>query len=355
MSKKLDEALDADIQADRENRDLSNTSRLRSDLREARARISALEQELETAERRLDLALKLDKPPRKSSEIVSNVKVKPGAHRGAFVLLCSDWHIGERVDPEQVGGRNEYNPDIASKRVDGLIRGAKWMLESLRSGDRGYGWSLDHVVLWLGGDIMTGFLHEDQRESNYLTPTQEVLLAQELCIRLIDEFLAHPGVARLTIVTSFGNHGRTTPERRVATAWKMSYEYMLYKLLERHYRREARIDWHVSVDEFCRVDVLNTRLRFNHGDTFRYADGVGGLTIPARKWLAKLDKTEPADVTCVGHWHQYLDIGDLVVNGCLIGWGAYAQRVAPYTPPSQVCFLVDERVGKRLSTEIFVD
>lgn len=342
---------------EQERADAAEFARLRRESRQSatvaqlRADNAALRRALDTAEQRLDIALNLRGAPPKP---LPDYKPKPGKHRGAFVLLCSDWHVGEQVLPEAIGGRNAYTPAIASQRVDRLVEGSKWMIEAWRAGPTGYGWGIDQAVLWLGGDMITGMIHDDLRESNLLSPTEEVLLAQELCIRLIDAIAAHPGIKRVEVPTSWGNHGRDTPERRVSTGWKRSYEWLLYQNLARHYARSRVVRVHAGRDEISRLQVLNTSLRFNHGDVLRYSDGVGGLTIPLRKWLAKLDRTEPADVTCIGHWHQYLDLGNAVVNNCLIGWNAYGQRVAPYSPPSQVAFLVDEQRGKRLSTEIFV-
>ncbi len=347
-----DDFLDDDMRLQAEAARIRREGKRAASLEQARAEARALSNELARVQGQLDTMLALNEVPPKPIVLPDTKIAKP--HDAAFVLLCSDWHIGETVLKEAVSGRNEYNPAIASKRVDRLIEGALWMLESWRSGKAGYGWNLDTMVVWIGGDIQSGFLHDDLRETNSMSPTQEILFAQELLCRMLDTFAAKAKVKRIICPTSWGNHGRTTPDRRVSSAWMNSYEWMLYQQLARHYAKHKTISILTGKDEISRLDVCGKKLRFNHGDTFGYGGGVGGLTIPARKWLAKLDKTEPADCTFVGHWHQYLDIGDLVVNGSLIGWGAYAQRVAPYAPAAQVCCLIDRKWGKRMSTEIIV-
>jgi hypothetical protein len=345
-----DSAIEESIRKDREQREFSGSVQLRSELREARAKAAALERELDEANQRLGVALALGEPRKALPPVGAPKNIK---HRGAFVLLCSDWHVGERVDPAQVGGRNEYNPDIAQRRVKDLIEGALWMIESWRD-KGGYGWGIDQVVLWLGGDLMTGFIHEDLAESNFLSPTEEVLFAQDLCLQVIESISRHPGIKRVEVPTSWGNHGRTTPDRRINTAWKQSYEWMLYQQIAKVYAGSDKVVVHAGKDEISRLKVLNTTLGFNHGDQFRYMDGVGGLTIPGLKWLAKINGTEPVDVMNIGHHHTYVDLGRLVVNNCLIGWGPFSQRVAPFSRPSQVSYLIDEQHGKRMSTEIFV-
>jgi hypothetical protein len=64
----------------------------------------------------------------------------------------------------------------------------------------------------------------------------------------------------------------------------------------------------------------------------------------------------PADVHCIGHWHQLRDYGNAVVNGSLIGYGPYSQRIrAPYEQPQQSMFYVDSARGKCMLTALWVD
>ena len=347
-----DDFLKDDIRLQTEAARIRREGKRHASLEQAKAEARALDAELERAQARLEAMTALRERKLPVSVLPDAKQAKP--HDAAFVLLCSDWHVGETVIKEAVSGRNEYNPAIASKRADRLIEGALWMLESWRSGKAGYGWNLDTMVVWLGGDLISNSIHPDLAESNAMSPTQELLFAEELICRMLDTFAKKAKVKRIICPTSWGNHGRTTIDRRVSTGWSNSYEWLLYRQLAHRYESHKAISILTGKDEISRLDVCGKKLRFNHGDTFGYGGGVGGLTIPARKWLAKLDKTEPADCTFIGHWHQYLDIGDLVVNGSLIGWGAYAQRVAPYAPAAQVCCLIDRKWGKRMSTEIIV-
>lgn len=348
-----DQAIDASIAAERESRELRKLARLVAENADLRERVGTLSRDLSATEQALAAATALEEAQGRR-KAVKPPAIKRTERRAAFVLLCSDWHVGERVDPGTVSGRNEYNPTIASERVDKLILGARWMIETLRS-QAGYGWKMNEVVCWLGGDLMTGFIHDDLRETNFLTPTEELELAQDLCMRLIDALAAHPGIERVTVPTSRGNHGRDTPDRRVSSGHKRSYEQLMYRQIARYYgRASGKVNVIVNEDEITRLDVLGSSLRFAHGDQVNYGGGVGGITIPLIKWLARMDETQRADVTCIGHHHQYLDVGRGVVNNSLIGWGAYAQRVGGFKPASQVCFIVDEKFGKRLSTEIVV-
>ena len=64
------------------------------------------------------------KPP----AIKAPAKTKSKLRTATAVLLCSDWHVEERVFAEQINGRNEYTPEIATTRVQKLTDGLLWSL-----------------------------------------------------------------------------------------------------------------------------------------------------------------------------------------------------------------------------------
>ncbi len=351
---KADAALEASEQQDADLRRVLKTARINranADLRDENARLLAELQKLQAYADHNEAFI--EHQPR-----IERVEASPKTKNpAAFVLLVSDTHVGETVDPRTVGNRNAYNPTICRRRFESLAEGALWMLESWRGGKKGYGWGIDTVVAWLGGDIITGHLHDDQRESNSMHPTEELLFAFDRCVALLESLAAHPGIKQVVVPTSWGNHGRLTIKPRVATAARTSLEWLLYMQLARHFKGHAKIRIMVGRDTFTYLEVYGLKLRFTHGDKgLKYAGGIGGLTVPLVKWLHRLNQTRHADVTNIGHWHQYLDIGSAVVNNSLIGYSAYGQDVigAPFAPASQVCYLVDSKRGKRMSTEIVV-
>lgn len=68
------------------------------------------------------------------------------------------------------------------------------------------------------------------------------------------------------------------------------------------------------------------------------------------------DLIKRADVHCIGHHHTLLDYGRAVVNGSLIGYGSYSQRIrAPFEPPQQLLFYMDSKRGKCKPTALWVD
>ena len=270
--------------------------------------------------------------------------------RATAVLLCSDWHVEEQVKASKVVGRNEYHPGIAAVRAAELARAFSWLVAHHRAS-----WDIDEAVIWLGGDIISGYIHDELRETNAMSPIEATLFAQDLIDGLLAEALAIPGMRRIVVPCSYGNHGRTTHKPQVSTGAENSYEWGMYQTLRRRWAVDPRVEFVVADGEHVYLDIYRWTFRFTHGDSVRYAGGTGGITIPLNKAVARWQTIKHADVTCLGHYHQYHDLPGIVVNGSLVGYGPYGLRVAaPYEDPRQAFFLVDSEHGKVQSTPVWV-
>jgi hypothetical protein len=326
-----------------QHRARNRTQALQADARD-------LAKALDVAERRADLVEAFTASARKP--LVVKRKASPhNAKRVATpVLLASDWHVGERVTLGQTNGRNLYNPQIAEASARRLAEALCWMIEHHRTS-----FEIREVVIWPGGDLITGYLHDDQRQSNHLPPVKEVLLVQDLLGNLIDQVLGMPGIERVIVPCSYGNHGRTTAKPQVSTGAENSFEWLLYHQMRRTYEAARRpVEWQIPDGEFNYLRVHGTTIRFTHGDAAKYGGGVGGITIPINKAIARWQTHTHADVTCMGHFHTYHDLPNLVVNGSLIGASPYGMRVGGYETPAQAFFLIDAKRGKCQSTPLWV-
>ena len=80
---------------------------------------------------------------------------------GVPTLLASDWHWGEVVDRKQVGGVNEYNLSIANRRAKSLIENTIKILRNEFSRK-----DIPGIVFALGGDMVSGDIHEELSRTN---------------------------------------------------------------------------------------------------------------------------------------------------------------------------------------------
>jgi len=269
------------------------------------------------------------------------------------MLVLTDWHCEEHVDPETINGLNEFNLEIAAERIRNCTQRFLGLLESVRSIS-----NIRRVAIPILGDMITGHLHDDQKESNLLSPTEALIFARDHLHSVIDTISTEAGIDGVDIYTCIGNHGRTTDRPRVATAYKQSYEWLLYQWMAKDYENNPKVNWHVNNSYFNVAMIEGKHIRFHHGDELRYQGGVGGITIPVLKAIQSWGNNPPSDLDVFGHWHQFLRHPKFVACNCLIGYNAYAQRrvKASFSLPSQTFIVIDRnRPGAVDVREIFCD
>jgi hypothetical protein len=325
-------------------------ARLRARLNKAKRLLKSTQRERDQFAERVETLVELSSAPATPALVIPRQTKSKARAVGVPVMMWSDWHVEEVVDPDTVNGRNEYNPAISLQRSRHLAEGCAWMIQQLG------GWDIERGVVWLGGDLITGYIHDELIEANAKSPTQAVLQAQQQITEALIYVLDNSCLERIDVVCSFGNHGRTTQRRRVQTAAANSYEWLMYHVLAQRFDGDDRFNFIIADGAQVYTEVLGKTIRWHHGDDVRYQGGVGGISIPMRKAATAWDTFMPADITVVGHWHQFKDFGDVVVNGSLIGYNAFALSIkARYEVPRQGFFLIDNDHGKRLVTPIHVD
>lgn len=295
-------------------------------------------------------------------DVVSSYKDPPkilpreknsGIREMTAVVLASDWHVEEPVYPESVAYRNEYNLEVADKRVERFFQGIIWNIEHQRASKR---ITIRDLVLWLGGDLMTGYIHPELVESNLLSPTETVRWLLPRLHSGIATLLDRLNLEKVVVPCSFGNHGRTTEKSRVSTGYANSYEWLMYHSLADRFAGDKRVQFEVTNSAHQYVHVYDKLLHFHHGDEVRYQGGVGGIGIPLLKAAPQWDLIKRADYHHVGHFHQLTDFGRVLVNGSLIGYGPYSQHIrASFEVPQQLLYYIDSKRGKCMTTALWVD
>lgn len=76
------------------------------------------------------------------------------------ILIASDFHIEETVKASTVLGLNEFNIDIAEKRVKNYFANAIYMVKKH---------SINNLVVGLLGDFIGGYIHDELAQTNRQT------------------------------------------------------------------------------------------------------------------------------------------------------------------------------------------
>ena len=267
------------------------------------------------------------------------------------VIMCSDLHFEETVDPETIDGLNEYNPKIAQTRLHKVFQNGLKLVEMSRSKS-----NIKKLILWLGGDFIAGYIHEELMESNSMSPIDASIQVYKLLVSSIDFLVENGKLDEIVVVTSVGNHARTTDKIRISTSVENNYEWLIYNFLESYYEKSDVVKFKLSRSYFNYLEVYGYMLRFHHGNYIRYGGGVGGITVPLNKAIAQWNQAKPVYMDIFGHWHQRISTKNAICNGSIIGYGPYAMSIkAAFERPQQSFFLMHPRWGRTLEAPIFVD
>lgn len=271
------------------------------------------------------------------------------------ITLCSDIHADEVVDLDVVDGVNEYNKEIFIERFKKYFSRLIYVIRMQRKA----GQTINNLVLAFLGDMISGYIHEELLENNSMSPTEAVDLLQDLIIAGIKTLSQDGNFKEIIVVGVRGNHARTSKKKKYSTGYKNSYEWLMYKNIEKAFSEYMsgynNVKFIIPKSEFAYVDIYNKTWGFSHGDHFNYMGGVGGVMIPLMRWLYRINDVIPTDMRGIGHWHQYLSLPNCLVNGSGIGYNAFAlgKGFKP-EPPKMHLQLQDKRRGFTTNTPIIL-
>ena len=272
---------------------------------------------------------------------------------GIPTLLLSDLHWGEVVRPEEIGGVNAYDMAIAQARLQRVIGKTKSLLRDHVVGD------YPGIVVCLGGDMVSGSMHDELEQTNDGTVMQQMLdlfeHLQRALLELADEF----GKVHVPAVT--GNHGRSNKKWQAKQRAALSYEWLMYQFLQRALAGDDRISFQVPDGPDTSFELQGTKYRLTHGDAFKSSDSVIGPVGPITRGTLKrsrmaLAMSQPFDHLLLGHWHQLIWGSNFIVNGSLKGYDEYSMSYS-FTPepPCQALWLTTERHGRTIQLPVYAN
>jgi len=326
-----------------------------------KARVKRLESELAAAQKKaltedavrrhiigLRDAVQNAEPPR---WLVS--KKEAGAP-GIPTLFLSDLHWGEVVHPSQINGVNRYTVAIAKERLKRLADSAVHLLEIVSP-------KMDYpgIVVPLGGDMISGNIHEELTATNEINSMPAVLDLYGELVGFIGAMADRFGRVFCPCVT--GNHGRDTHKIWNKGRNHSSFDWLLYGFLAKHFENDKRVTFEIPDGPDAYYKIYNHRYLLTHGDQFRGGDGMIGALGPIirgdhKKRSRNAQVAMEYDTLLLGHWHQYIHLTRLIVNGSLKGYDEYAyNNNFGFEPPQQALWLTHPTHGITYRMPVYVD
>lgn len=303
--------------------------KLKEERTSSKQREQELVKELEVVEKELEAFRALSTPQ------TLTINGKGNGRLEAVAVVCaSDWHVEELVHPKTVSQLNEFNLEIADKRIQNFFRNTARLLEITDAST-----DITETILWLGGDFISGNIHEELLENTALRPIEAICWVQDRLIAGIKYLLEHTKHP-IKVVCNSGNHSRITKRTHYSTEEGNSLERFMYHTMNILFKEEKRVEFLISDSYHAYVNVFGHSLRFHHGHAIRYGGGVGGIFIPTYKAIAQWNKGRSVALDVFGHFHQLKNGGNFICNGSLIGYNPFAVRIkADFERPAQKFFL----------------
>lgn len=270
---------------------------------------------------------------------------------GIPTLFLSDLHWGEVVRSEEIGGINFYDMEEAQRRLQSTVQKSCVLLRDHVVGD------YPGIVLCLGGDMISGSIHEELEQTNDGTVAEQMLNLFENLQASIQVLAEEFGRVHVPCVT--GNHGRMNRKWQAKQRAHLSYEWLMYQFLERAFVNDSRVSFQIPEGPDADYELLGTRYRLTHGDTFKGGDGIIGPIGPVTRGALKRGRMatamgSPFDMLLLGHWHTLTWGANFIINGSLKGFDEYAMTLSVTPEPAaQALWLTTETHGRTIQLPVY--
>jgi len=319
-----------------------------------RKRIEQLEKELKKAETQSDevdiLKAAIGTANSKFNELeIPEWTYTPPARialPGVPTLFISDVHGGEVVNPSEIYHSNKYNMQIMKDRFQYTLKTGIHLLQILDHDMRYPG-----LVMPLGGDMISGNIHDELTATNELQTMPTLLEMHEMLVAGITLMADQFGSVFLPCVG--GNHGRDTKKIWNKNRNHTSFDWLMYQYLAKHFEvvGDKRVRFFIPDGPDAYYKVHNVRYLLTHGDQFRGGDGIIGPIGPLTRGNQKKQSRNQAidmeyEVMLCAHWHQYIQLARLIVNGSIKGYDEYAfSNNFGFEVPQQAMWVTNARYG----------
>lgn len=244
--------------------------------------------------------------------------VNKDIQRKYAVAQWSDWHCGSLID----NPFNFYDVDTMIERAE-IIRD--------KTIERCVAHGVTDLVIEINGDLVDGAIHLSSRVAQEENVLEQIVTVTDLLAKLINSM--KPYFNSIKVVTTLGNHGRLTPNKKDSIT-KENFEMLIPLWLR------DKLDGVTIIDskglDFVQYQIDDKIIMLAHGQNDKIFGAVNDFI--------KMYKVIPQEIH-LGHTHSYKDINDCdiltTVNGSLCGSDDYALSVRKVTKPSQNLIIYD--------------
>jgi len=330
------------------------TTAAKRELKGAKAELAEVEEERDAARQQIAV---LSEPLRVKPEwLLPRVEKKNEVHRGTLLSMISDLHSGEVVNPAELGGYNKYNLKIAEMRTRRFFARTVRVARNYLAGVR-----YDGIVLVLGGDLVSGDIHDELIETNECSTLESIYVTVPWMVSGIEMLREEFG--KVHVVSVPGNHGRNSKKPRHKKRSENNADTLIAKFTAREFQGDDRVTFDIPESTDVDFAVYGSVFSVEHGDNLRFngTSEIGSIGPVKRGTLRKTKKRQeqgrPFKTALYGHFHQFVPAytQGFIMNGSVKGYDEYASdgQFAP-EPAQQFLAVVTPEHGITVTAPLFV-
>ena len=224
-------------------------------------------------------------------------------------LMVSDLHYGIKVDNQF----NYYDTEVAEYRLKQLTNKT---IQYCKKHD------ISHLNIELLGDMVSGTIHTGVRVQQEEDIIQQIIDCAELLSNMVNDLAEH--VESVTVYSVYGNHGRTESNKHDAIN-RENYERLIYYFMKNRVKGVRFID--SQGEDFIKYYDFGKTFVISHGDKDKQTTSI--------ETYSKMLGEQVGEVH-LGHFHEFKEIGNVIVNGSVVGSDDYAVSIRKHSKPCQV-------------------
>lgn len=270
----------------------------------------------------------------------------------SYMLMFSDSHVGQVIDPGQTLGMGEYNLEIFLDRLAYLEQAASSIITEHTASP------IEELVVAFLGDILHGALAHSNEADQLVTAFDQWYIAGHAIAQFLRNLARY--VPKVRVYGVVGNHGRLPHQKKMPTLNRFSnFDHFAYHYIEALTLGVPNIEWHLDRQPFALFEVQGWVFHAGHGDHLKGGDKALGLPAHAigrqvntGTQLFVRSGLRPPQYYLFGDKHKRFEIphglGEVVFNGCFPGVDNYS-LASNFTPvdPVQQLFKVHPKYGRQ--------
>ena len=261
-----------------------------------------------------------------------------------LVMHLSDEHADQIVNPEDCGGLETYNFDVALCRAEKYVKTIIDWVNHLSN----HTFPMLHILSY--GDHTSGEIHGAVGHSQYKNMFRNSLAIGQMQALMIRDLA--PYFEEVKIYCVSGNHGRRSQKKDFHGPWD-NWDYLISEVAKLHCAALDNVEFLIPKSFSMNIDINGHGFGMEHGDGVKGWMGIPwyGLERKTRR-LVSLHNAVGKQISyfVFGHFHALstnADLkGEMIINGAWLATDAYSYNsFSGYREPMQLIHGVHEKYG----------